>query len=409
MFMLKRYFIALSVYFSILILGNAHSDVPEALYSLLSNVQDQLEQIQLQLEAPNDTNEFICSSVEESLWEKAQGLKGNESLLHSAKVLLFKGDQHLSQAELFDAKEYYYRAFLSLFTVWIQENDNDPISALNLELNNISSEYEKNLIVQFMQENRFSIFKSDIINTNHSERKNVVTSYDLATINPYLIPNSHHLKHVLDAIFQASRATLNKKTFAAAGFVTHFSQPRSHIRVASHPNLPGYLVKVNFDSELRIKDKIPSWVWFVRRCEAATIIRQVIAEKKITKFVVPKKYLYKFPDNPAPPDDPTFSRKEVLIIVKKMQLMPAEENLNLWKTHISTHHLLELYTILSRTPEQSGRPDNIVFTTDGITLAFIDTEYKSMKPSYSGIAPYLSVEMKAYWKYLIKNGKQLGP
>lgn len=221
-------------------------------------------------------------------------------------------------------------------------------------------------------------------------------------ILPYLLPSDHPLKPALDAIFSASRALLDDEAFAQAGFETLYKQPRSFIRVAQHPNLPGHLIKANLDTGLKLKGHHTSWEWFLRRCETAETIRKIIAQKQFKHFVVPEKYLYMLPEQPQPPNTSNYSRKFLVLLVEYMHLVPRSENLQLWLTMITEEHLNELSEILNQLPNMTLRPNNLVFTKEG-KIAFIDTEYvhKELR-NHDRLGKFLNPKMRAYWRSLIK-------
>lgn len=224
-------------------------------------------------------------------------------------------------------------------------------------------------------------------------------------LRKYLFPCDHPLKPVLDEIFSKSRATLNRDTLAAAGFVTKASQPRSYIIVAGHPRLPGYLLKLYLDSELNVRSDTPGWRWFQRRIRLANRIRKYIEKTDIKHFCVPKKWMYPLPLNPSPPEDPSIERKNSILIVEDMNLVSDEENLHVWKTRITEEHLKELYRIISYAGGDSYRPDNIVFTKDN-KFAFIDTEYPQRRPFYPVLVQFLSPEMGDFWMKLVTGKKR---
>jgi hypothetical protein len=223
-------------------------------------------------------------------------------------------------------------------------------------------------------------------------------------IRPYLLPRKHEAKRVLDHIFSKSRAIQDANTFANAGFITHFIQKRSFIRVASHPSLPGYLMKVYLDNELRLKRNLPGWHWFVKRCEGVAKIQKVIQKNKIRNFATPKKWIYPIPIHGVFANDPKYVRKEVILLVEDMRLVSKTANLHAWKHSITREHLKELYKIISQGSGSSYRADNIPYTKNG-KFAFIDTEYPGKKHDYNSIRSYLSSEMRAEWDKIVKKGK----
>lgn len=77
----------------------------------------------------------------------------------------------------------------------------------------------------------------------------------------FLLPKKSHLRKPLKKIFSDPNVLNSPETFAQAGFVT-VSERRSGMFVASHPTLPGYLVKAYVVS----KKAKPNWEWAVFRC-----------------------------------------------------------------------------------------------------------------------------------------------
>ncbi|PJD94691.1 MAG: hypothetical protein CK425_10630 [Parachlamydia sp.] len=222
-------------------------------------------------------------------------------------------------------------------------------------------------------------------------------------LRPYLLPTNHHSKAILDSFFLTSRISQDPQTLESAGFTLHSKQGRSFIHVASHPQLPEYLLKIVVDSELRKKIGKPEWMWFARRCECAKRVEHLIKKHKIQHFTVPNKWIYPLPLKPAPPSTAGYSQKPVILLVKKMDLVSHAKTLDTWKNHINKAKLKELYTIVSRIPRVSIRPDNLPLTTNG-KFAFVDTEYRNGSPAYEFIRSYLSKEMQTYWDHLVKQG-----
>lgn len=230
-----------------------------------------------------------------------------------------------------------------------------------------------------------------------------VAKKEKKALKPYLIPQNHPFKKTLDSIFTASRALQDDTAFTDAGFNILFSRPRSFIKVASHPLLPSYLVKVYLDNELRQKKGRPYWTWWVKRCQGATQISKVIKKKKIKGFSVAKKWIYLLPSEPKAPALPGFSAKNSILLVQDMQPVSKGENHQAWKTKITRKHLNELYAIISLASGSNYHANNIPYTKSG-TFAFLDTEYPDRKPDFYSVRINLSPEMLAYWDKLVKNG-----
>lgn len=217
----------------------------------------------------------------------------------------------------------------------------------------------------------------------------------------YLLPEDDPIKACMDHLFLSSRVTEDYDHFIDAGFLPYYVQPRSFIIVAGHPLLPGYLLKLQLDTELRIKLHKPCWEWFIRRCEGAKKIREIIEENGIKHFVVAEKWLYPLPLEPSPPQTPDYEQKLLVVLVKDMELVSKEENRKAWNTEITKEHLDELYLIFKNAYPSSFRPDNIAYTKNG-KFALIDTEYhlSFRPPHFKKIRSHLNDEMREYWDAL---------
>ncbi|MGR3952466.1 MAG: hypothetical protein QRY74_06215 [Chlamydia sp.] len=220
-------------------------------------------------------------------------------------------------------------------------------------------------------------------------------------VSPHLLSDENPLKPILDTLFSKERVTFNKASLEKAGFMIKFDQPRSYIIVAAHPLLPGYLIKLYLDSELRLKRNIPGWRWFVQRVRSAKTIDRVIKEKNIQNFVVPKKWIYALPATPLPENSRKYARKNEILIVEDMDLCSRQESEKAWKSVITERHLKELVTILQKAGGSGYRPENIVYTKSG-KFAFIDTEYHKKVSDYRGLSRYLSSKMGKKWDKMLK-------
>jgi len=223
-------------------------------------------------------------------------------------------------------------------------------------------------------------------------------------MRPYLIPEHHPLRETMDTIFKTARVTQNESSYQAAGFKTLCERPRTFVRVASHPALPGHLVKLYLDTELRKKRHKESWEWLVKRCEGAEKVRNVIRKRHIKHFVVPDKWIYPLPDHPLPPANIHYTRHLAVLLVTDMQLASSKENYYAWSHSVTEEQLDELYDIITYAKGSSYRPDNICYTKKK-QYAFIDTEYPSRGPDYRSIRGYLSASKRRYWDDLIKHGR----
>lgn len=216
-------------------------------------------------------------------------------------------------------------------------------------------------------------------------------------ITPYLISPAHPAKPVLDQIFLHSRAIANDHSLMNAGFIILFHQPVSHIIVAKHPQMDGYLVKLYLDHETRIKDGLSGWEWFARRCEGANNVRNLIQRKHLKFFAVPDKSIY-----PVPKPDPSY-KSQAILVVTDMQLCSPVETESAWYYNITTAHLDELFCILSHGYASAFLPANMPLTRSG-KFACIDTEHPKRKIKYSLARRYINNDMKRYWDKLVASG-----
>jgi len=227
-------------------------------------------------------------------------------------------------------------------------------------------------------------------------------------ISPFTIPDAHPIKPVLDSIFSKTRVTVSNETIRQAGFTILITKPRSHIRLLQHPDLPEYLLKVTVDSSPLTKKNKPDWHWFANRCLGAEKAAKIIKKKRLKYFVVPKKWIYVLPPNPAPPEGDNFLRKLVVLLVEDMHLIDKTTNKAKWKTDMTKDILYELYQVMHYGGGSAWRPDNVWFTTSG-KLTLIDTEYPDQTAKYGNITKYLSPEMQRYWNKLIKKHEKDKP
>jgi len=221
-------------------------------------------------------------------------------------------------------------------------------------------------------------------------------------MRPYLLLKDHPAKAILDRIFHSSRASFDDESLISAGFKIKYKQPRSFIRVVSHPKLNGYLLKIVTDVEMRQKNGKPDWHWFVNRCVGVKKIQDAISQHKIKYFVAPKKWIYPLPIYPYPENANVSNiRKIMVLLVEDMNLTSKEANLIAWKTEITKKHLDELYLIIKQVGGRSYRASNIPQTKQG-TFAFIDTEYPRSSPDFNTIRSYLSSGRRSYWDKLVE-------
>lgn len=219
---------------------------------------------------------------------------------------------------------------------------------------------------------------------------------------PYLLPVNHPLKPILDSIFPKRDVIKNEKTFADAGFITIRAQRTSGIRLARHPKLKGYVVKLYLDSQEHHRSAYEQQDWLIQRCRGAARLRELIAKGKFEHFVVPDKWLYKLPAKAGDNGDPTF-----IVVATYMHLVEKKETSAAWKTKPTRKDLRQLLALMKNGGASGALVLNTPYTQEG-KFAFIDTEYPDrffQKEKLQKVTRYLSPENQRYWNSLIKEEK----
>lgn len=352
----------------------------ETLACLDFYLRDQINKLTESKGSSNDEDDLSFSSADaENLWN---------SLLHA----------NLDPAALQNA----YDNCLNGQTALLEERKSDALSSLKRSVSTVSALRDAAIRDEQMAVDRARMRKkSDPFGKNP-----YIDSKTRERIKPYLIGNDHPMKPVLDRLFSA-RVTANRQTLEAANFKILDRRKRSFICVVSHPELPDYLLKLHFDSDKREKQHKASWVWFVKRCEGANKIQNIIDRHKIKYFICAKKWIYPLPASPSPPRHSDYTRHLTVLLVTDMHLAHSSDNYLAWKTKITTDHLDELYIILTRAKGSSYRPDNIALTRGNEVrpiFAFMDTEYPDKGPDFRSIRPHLNSKMREYWDGLVRRG-----
>jgi hypothetical protein len=205
----------------------------------------------------------------------------------------------------------------------------------------------------------------------------------LEEINSYQLLEDHPLWRPLEKIFSKGDVLEDGKTFAKAGFITLHHQP-SGMRVARHPLLPEYLVKVY------LNDAPPKeeFKWAINRCKGVDNIRNLITEHKLRHLVVPEKKIY-YPPYSNP-----------ILVVEDMRIVSYKESKIAWK-NASKREVQELYILLKSGFGSCFLAGNIPYTQFG-KFACIDTAFPYRKHEYTSAKKYLSEKGKRYFNQIEK-------
>lgn len=218
-------------------------------------------------------------------------------------------------------------------------------------------------------------------------------------IKPFLLPLDHPMYPVLQSIFTKYSVIKNASSLRKAGFTIVHSQKKSFIKVLSHPELKGYLLKVYTDSERNIPHGHPGWRRFALRCSVAQKIKKIIVRHKIRHFVVADKWIYPLP----PPSKHRSARQPVVLIVKDMNIYGGADSRRAWEKKATHRTLKELYTIFSRGYGSVYLAGNLPYTHNGM-FAFIDTEYGKRRLNLYNMKKYFSNRLQGYWTSLVRHG-----
>lgn len=229
-----------------------------------------------------------------------------------------------------------------------------------------------------------------------------VKNKDWDQIEPYLIPEDHPIKTQLDELFSRSRATVSIKSMEKAGFTNVFAQYYTHIIVTKHPDFPGYIFKLYLDAQRYYKNQ-PEFFFYLKRVRGAEKIQRFLDEKGWNDSIkVPKKWIYALPLDPSPPDE--LIRKNFIIVEEDMDIYDSSMNRKMWGSDLITPDLLyKYYTVLEEIGlSDCAKPKNAPISRDG-RIALVDTQTHGYWPvSYYNMDPYLSNEVRSYWKSLRK-------
>jgi len=404
------------IFFIIFILASTISSSlypEESSMTFLHQVHQQLDALINQTREINPISEPDWSSL---LHEFTNDQEEIQTLFHDAQFAYLEAQEYLNSNDPETARHLLYRSSLIFDTLLDVKQGDKDLKILQRKMEETEQliskcpDFDDQLIFLNEEQDQQLALLEKLLNPQKKVGANFsyndfnsnpfMSAEERAAIKDYLLPINHPLKPILDSIFRVKRATLNSEAMDESGFTIKFKQPRSFIIVASHPQLPGYLLKLYLDSELRKKHGVPGWKWFVQRIQGATKILTIITARNSKYFVVPKKWMYPLPIHPAVPISPAFERKNEILVVQDMRLVSNENNLEAWKTVITKKHLHDFYAILKFAGGDSYRATNVAYTQDG-TFAFIDTEYKTRHPNYYTIQRYLSAEMAHYWGQLV--------
>jgi hypothetical protein len=230
-------------------------------------------------------------------------------------------------------------------------------------------------------------------------RNPAISSEVWQKVAPYLLPEDHPTKKILDRLFSKSRVLESLNAMKDAGFKLN-RNTRNTMVVASHPKLNGYLIKAYLDDE-----NMGEWAWWKNRVEGAQLVQRSIDSHGYQNLLkVPKKWIYPLPSKPS---SKASNPRHFILLVEDMRIVGYKTNLSMYKKKVTKPMLDALYTVIAENLLiDSVYADNVPFAKDG-RIAFIDIEHFNdiTQPlRLYRFAQYLSPEMHSYWESLLISG-----
>lgn len=242
-------------------------------------------------------------------------------------------------------------------------------------------------------------FHLGTVNTSTTETYPINPKIDISTwahVSNYFLPFDHPIRSKLDALLSKLKV-INRTTLEKAGF-TFYKSGKSNAIVAKHSSLKGYLLKI-YPDDLVLSHH--DWTYWIKRITGANAIRKAIKNHNAQKeFKVPHKWLF-----PVPlPSSCQYQRKNFILVVEDMQIVPRKKNESMWQSIAVTKKILDTLFAIA---QEEGLMDsmlafNIPFSKDG-RISFVDTEQHHKWPvPFWKMKSYLCPYMARYWDKLIK-------
>ena len=213
-------------------------------------------------------------------------------------------------------------------------------------------------------------------------------------IAPHLLPVDHTAMPTLHEIFSQPHALQDEESLKALGFSLLSIRKKSAVVVARHSQLPGFIFKIYRDCDPRGRHNELGWESLVRRSVNAKKVKDLIKNQGLIYFKVPDKWLYVLPFTS---DTPGTLHQPIILLATDMEIVTPEETRAAWKSRISPQHLSELYIVLKSGYGSTFLTGNIPFTKSG-AFALLDLEKPKRKFNMKEVEPYLSKNMRHYWR-----------
>lgn len=230
------------------------------------------------------------------------------------------------------------------------------------------------------------------------------TINEWSEIAPYLLPDTHPAKPMLDAIFSEERAIRTQDTMKSAGFHVITKGHWSDTVIATHKKAEGYFFKLFTDDQAHV-DEITR---LLARIKGALYAQSIVDKHQWNKwFKVPRKWLYILPEDPNPV--PGIPSKRVVLIAEDMRLLSKEASYSKWR---QANFNKKLFKAVFQLLTEGGFSDssyafNLPFSKDG-RIALIDNDKYNKRPiPFHKLFRYLHPSMETYAKKLMEENPGL--
>ena len=133
--------------------------------------------------------------------------------------------------------------------------------------------------------------------------------------------------------------------------------------VASHPSARGYLFK-KYNAEISQEKQLKNYCC---RIKGAQKLQELITSERLTRIIVPGKYLYELPPEFCHEDEPSY-----VLVVERLTLLESSRSKQLYR-HIDVETLREFCIVLRKFSGLGSGVRNVPFTNRE-QIAFVDTE-----------------------------------
>lgn len=168
----------------------------------------------------------------------------------------------------------------------------------------------------------------------------------------------------LRQLFREPAMFESRNKWRRAGFTVEGKGAASDIMVASHPSARGYLFK-RYNADISAEEQLKNY-----RCriKGAQKLQELITSERLTRIVVPGKYLYQVPPELCgDEDEPSY-----VLVVERLTLLDSSRSRHLYR-HIDVDTLREFCVVLREFSGLGSGARNVPFT-DREQIAFVDTE-----------------------------------